>query len=45
MPIPGMDWTDEPFRDRAVWRLRFLWRPKRSALTNRWLWYAMRTKV
>ena len=38
VPIPGMDWTDEPFRDRAVWRLRFMWRPKRSAITGHWLW-------
>jgi hypothetical protein len=42
MPIPGMDnswsWEEESFRTRAHWRLRFLWRPRRSAITGQWLW-------
>ena len=42
MPIPGMDhfnnWEEESFRTQAYWRLRFLWRPRRSAITGRWLW-------
>jgi hypothetical protein len=37
MPIPGMD-DGGAFRLRAYWRLRFLWRPRRSAITGRWLW-------
>ena len=38
MPIPGMDWKDQAFQHRAYWRLRFLWMPKRSAISGRWLW-------
>jgi len=38
MQIPGMDWKDEAFRHRAFWKLKFLWLPKRSALTGRRLW-------
>jgi hypothetical protein len=38
MPIPGMDDVFESFYNRAYWHLRFLWLPKRSALTGRWLW-------
>ena len=37
MPIPGMA-NDDAFYNRAYWHLRFLWLPKRSALTGRWLW-------
>jgi hypothetical protein len=37
-PIPGMDKPYNIFYDRAYWRLRFLWWPKRSAITGRWLW-------
>ena len=37
LPIPGMD-NSNAFYDRAYWRLKFLWWPKRSALTGRWLW-------
>ena len=37
LPIPGMDNSDE-FYNRAYWRQRFTWLPKRSALTGRWLW-------
>ena len=37
MPIPGMA-DDDSFYNRAYWHLRFLWLPKRSALTGRWLW-------
>jgi hypothetical protein len=34
-----MDWTnDDAFYDRACWRLKFLWRPRRSDITGRWLW-------
>ncbi len=29
---------DEAFYTRAHWRLRFMWLPKRSAITGRWLW-------
>jgi hypothetical protein len=29
---------DDAFYNRAYWRLMFLWWPKRSALTGRWLW-------
>lgn len=33
------EWTYlDSFADRAHWRLRFLWFPKRSYLTGRWLW-------
>jgi hypothetical protein len=35
--IPGVE-TYDYFYDRAIWRLRFLWCPKRSAITGRWLW-------
>jgi hypothetical protein len=40
MPIPGMDnkWEEESFRYNTYWRLRFLWLPKRSAITGRQLW-------
>jgi hypothetical protein len=38
MPIPGMDRKDILFNSRAYWKLRFLWRPRRSAITGRWLW-------
>jgi len=32
-------WDDvDAFYTIAHWRLRFLWRPKRSAITGRWLW-------
>jgi len=37
MPIPGMD-TYDHFYHKAFWRLKFLWWPKRSAITGRWLW-------
>jgi len=38
MPIPGMiEIPLDSFYDRAYWRLKFLWLPKRSALTGRWL--------
>ena len=38
-PIPGMDWSDDDaFYRRAYWRLKFLWLPKRSALTGCWLY-------
>ena len=33
-----MDRKDILFNGRAYWRLRFLWWPRRSALTGRWLW-------
>jgi hypothetical protein len=29
--------TYDAFQNRACWRLKFLWLPKRSALTGRWL--------
>jgi hypothetical protein len=39
MPIPGMDWTDDDaFYNRAYWRQCFIWWPRRSALTGRWIW-------
>lgn len=28
----------DSFADRAYWKLKFLWLPKRSYLTNKWLW-------
>jgi hypothetical protein len=31
-------WEEESFRTQAHWRLRFVWRPRRSAITGRWLW-------
>jgi len=34
---PGVEAYDY-FYDRAVWRRRFLWWPKRSAISGRWLW-------
>jgi hypothetical protein len=37
LPIPGMA-SDDAFYNRAYWRLTFLWWPKRSAITNHWLW-------
>ena len=37
MPIPGMA-DNDAFYNRAYWNLRFLWLPKRSALTGHWLW-------
>jgi hypothetical protein len=33
-----MDWKSEAFRARSIWRLRFVWKPRRSAITGRWLW-------
>ena len=30
--------TIDHFYNRAVWRLKFLWLPKRSAITGRRLW-------
>ena len=43
MGISDPDWESNAFRARepyarAFWRLRFMWRPRRSALTGRWLW-------
>ena len=29
---------DDAFYNRAYWRQRFMWWPRRSALTGRWLW-------
>ena len=26
------------FYHKAVWRSKFIWQPKRSAITGRWLW-------
>jgi hypothetical protein len=40
-PIPGMDQTYDTydsFYNRAIWKLKFLWLPKRCALSNHWLW-------
>jgi hypothetical protein len=34
---PGIDAYDH-FYHKAIWRLRFLWWPKRSNITGRWLW-------
>jgi hypothetical protein len=34
---PGVDAYDH-FYHKASWRLKFLWWPKRSAITGRWLW-------
>ena len=34
---PGVDAYDH-FYHKAVWRLKFIWWPKRSAITGRWLW-------
>jgi hypothetical protein len=31
-------WEEEAFHTHAYWQLRFLWWPKRSAITGRWLW-------
>ena len=33
-----ISWGEESFHTHAHWRLRFMWWPKRSALTGRWLW-------
>ena len=38
MPIPGMDEEHDIFYDRATWRLKFIWLPKLSYLTGRWIW-------
>jgi hypothetical protein len=39
MPIPGMvEVPFDSFHDRAYWRKKFLWWPKRSELTGRWLY-------
>ena len=38
-PIPGMIKVPfDSFHDRAYWRKKFLWWPKRSELTGRWLY-------
>jgi len=37
-PIPGMDDVFDDFYNRAYWRLKFLWLPKRSDITGRRLW-------
>ena len=37
MPITGMD-DNDAFYNRAHWRLRFLWWPRRSDITGHWLW-------
>lgn len=34
---PGADTFDQ-FYNRAIWRLKFMWWPKRSAITGRILW-------
>jgi len=34
----GMDEQYDYFYDRAYWKLKFLWLPKRSDITGRWLW-------
>jgi hypothetical protein len=33
-----ISWEEESFHTHAHWQLRFLWWPKRSAITGRWLW-------
>lgn len=33
----GMDEQYDSFYNRANWRLKFLWLPKRSDITGRWL--------
>jgi hypothetical protein len=42
MPSPRVsmteDWQEMMFRERASWQLQFVFLPKRSALTRRWLW-------
>ena len=40
MPIPGMimDQTYDPFYNRAVWKLKFVWWPRRCELSDQWLW-------
>ena len=38
-PIPMLDWTaDESFYYRATWQLKFLWLPRRCALSGKWVW-------
>jgi hypothetical protein len=37
IPIPGMS-DDTAFYNRAYWQQQFMWWPRRSALTGRWLW-------
>jgi len=34
---PGVDAYDH-FYHKAFWRLKFLWWPKRSDISGRWLW-------
>jgi len=34
----GMDETYDPFYNRAAWRLKFLWWPRKCELSNRWMW-------
>ena len=31
-------WVEKVFYDRAKWRLRYLWWPKRCNLSGQWLW-------
>jgi hypothetical protein len=31
-----MDWQDG--RIQTHWRLRFMWKPRRSSITGQWLW-------
>jgi hypothetical protein len=38
MPIPGMNWNDEMFYQKAKWQLKFLLWPRRCDISHRWLW-------
>jgi len=35
--MPGVNEYDH-FYHKAIWRLKFTWFPKRSAITGHWLW-------
>jgi hypothetical protein len=44
MPLDKQMYNSDTFRDRAVWRMKFAWRPVRCYISNRWIWMELSYK-
>ena len=44
MPLDKKMYNSDMFRDRAVWRMKFAWRPVRCYVSNRWIWLELSYK-
>jgi hypothetical protein len=44
MPLDKQMYNGAAFRDRAVWRMKFAWRPVRCYISNRWIWLELSYK-